>query len=252
MENQIITIKETKIGNEDVNAVDARELHGFLEVKRDFTTWIKSQIVRCRLKEKRDFEVFTEKGVNPNGGRPVSLYVMSVDAAKHISMVSGTEKGFQAREYFIECEKKLKSKEKTPELDPISRDLKAAVSIAETLGLKDNQALLSANGVVKDIHGFDCMEKFNIKAFISKDQTQYFTVTVLGKKLGISAFKFNRLLQDAGMQVANRDSKDKLVWSVTDKGKPFSQLSDTRKKHSDGSPVTQIKWAESVLDKIKR
>lgn len=32
-----------------------------------------------------------------------------------------------------------------------------------------------------------------------------------------------------------------------DKGKEFSRLFDTKKQHTDGSPIMQVKWAESVL-----
>lgn len=39
--NQLIKIESKTIGNEKVNAVNARELHEFLEVKEHFTDWIK-------------------------------------------------------------------------------------------------------------------------------------------------------------------------------------------------------------------
>lgn len=35
-------------------------------------------------------------------------YLLSIDMAKELSMISKTEKGKEARKYFIECEKKLK------------------------------------------------------------------------------------------------------------------------------------------------
>lgn len=89
-------------------AVNARDLHIFLEVGRDFTNWMKDQIERCDLVENQDYEVFAEKGENPKGGRPSKEYALSINAAKEISMMSQTEKGKQARRYFIACEEKLK------------------------------------------------------------------------------------------------------------------------------------------------
>ena len=43
-------------------AVNARELHSFLGVGKDFSSCIKKQIERCDLVEFQDFEVFTQKG----------------------------------------------------------------------------------------------------------------------------------------------------------------------------------------------
>lgn len=45
---------------------------------------------------------------NPNGGRPLTEYALTIDSAKEISMMEGNEKGKQARRYFINCEQRLK------------------------------------------------------------------------------------------------------------------------------------------------
>ena len=90
-------------------AVSARELHSFLESKRDFSNWIKDRIEKYGFIENQDFEVFNKFGENPNGGRPQIEYALSIDCAKEISMVEGNEKGKQARRYFIECEKKAQN-----------------------------------------------------------------------------------------------------------------------------------------------
>ncbi len=89
-------------------AVSARELHTFLESKRDFSNWIKDRIKRCDLIENQDFEVFNNFGENPNGGRPLTEYALTIETAKEISMVENNSKGKQARRYFIGCEKTLK------------------------------------------------------------------------------------------------------------------------------------------------
>jgi len=49
------------------------------------------------------------------------------------------------------------------------------------------------------------------------------------------------------MQKKTRDHKKRLVWIVTDSGKDYCQLIDTNKKHSDGTPIHQIKWCEDVF-----
>ncbi len=86
-------------------AVNARELHAFLGVGKDFSSWIKERISKYEFVENQDFEVFTEIGENPNGGRPTIEYALSIDMAKELSMVENNERGRQARKYFIECEK---------------------------------------------------------------------------------------------------------------------------------------------------
>lgn len=101
--NEIIKITEQN----GRRAVSARELHDFLGSKKDFSSWIKDRIEKYGFVENQDFEVFTNLGENPLGGRPLIEYALSVDMAKEISMVEGTERGKQARQYFIQCEKQL-------------------------------------------------------------------------------------------------------------------------------------------------
>ena len=38
---ELVIISEAQIGNEKINAVDARDLHEFLELNENFSEWIK-------------------------------------------------------------------------------------------------------------------------------------------------------------------------------------------------------------------
>ena len=49
-----------------------------------------------------------EQNPKPLGGRPSKDYFLSIETAKEISMLQRTEKGKEARRYFIECERQLK------------------------------------------------------------------------------------------------------------------------------------------------
>lgn len=73
-------------------AVSARLLYLFLESKQQFTDWIKIRIEQCDLIENQDFEVFQNFMKNPNGGRPLTEYALTIDSAKEISMMEGNEK----------------------------------------------------------------------------------------------------------------------------------------------------------------
>ena len=96
--------------NGENKVVNARYLHAFLEIGKDFSSWVKVQIQRCDLVENQDYQVFTQKGENLLGGRPSVEYALSIEAAKEIAMMSQTPKGKMARRYFIECERRLMTK----------------------------------------------------------------------------------------------------------------------------------------------
>lgn len=109
-----LKITEQNIGQEIIQAVSARELHKALEIGRDFSSWIKP--ILEDFIEDLDYLVFPETGENPNGGRPSIEYAVSMDVAKHISMLSRTPKGKEIRRYFIECEKRLKEPKSMAEI----------------------------------------------------------------------------------------------------------------------------------------
>ncbi|MBB4077329.1 phage anti-repressor protein [Bartonella fuyuanensis] len=107
--NTLIKISEQAVGQEIIQTVNARELHVFLEVKRDFSNWIKDRINKYSFLKNQDYIVFANFGENLQGGRPSTEYHITLDMAKELSMVERNEKGRQARRYFIECEKKLRN-----------------------------------------------------------------------------------------------------------------------------------------------
>ena len=105
---ELIKIESNIIGAEEVNSVNAKELHGVLGIKKDFSSWMKNQINTLGLEENVDYIVFTKKGENPKlGGRPQKEYIITTDTAKHISMASRTPKGKEVRSYFIRVEKEM-------------------------------------------------------------------------------------------------------------------------------------------------
>ncbi len=87
--------------------VSARELYSFLEVKTDFSDWCK-RMFDYGFTENQDYtKVFPKNEENPKGGRPSVDYALTLDCAKQIAMLQRNDKGRQARQYFIECEKNL-------------------------------------------------------------------------------------------------------------------------------------------------
>jgi len=101
---ELIKISQELIGDETVNSVDARELYETLELTKDFSNWIKSQIKSLGLEENIDYITFKQSST---GGRPTTEYILTTDTAKHISMASRTPKGKEVRSYFIAIEKEF-------------------------------------------------------------------------------------------------------------------------------------------------
>ncbi|QHJ82924.1 antA/AntB antirepressor family protein [uncultured Bartonella sp.] len=102
------TVSNGKIGGEQIQTVNARDLHAFLENGDKFATWIKDKIETYNFVENQDFMSFSENTEKPKGGRPSKEYAISLDMAKELAMVERNEKGKQARQYFIECERRAK------------------------------------------------------------------------------------------------------------------------------------------------
>lgn len=88
--------------------VSGRELHEFLEVGTPYDKWF-PRMCEYGFSEGTDFSTFLSEST---GGRPKTNHAMTLDMAKEISMIQRTEKGKQARQYFIEVEKEYKEVQK--------------------------------------------------------------------------------------------------------------------------------------------
>lgn len=87
----------------------ARDLHEFLEVSTRYNDWFK-RMCEYGFDEDIDYQAITQKRVTAQGNEiGYTDHQLTLDMAKEISMLQRNEKGKQARHYFIECEKKLKS-----------------------------------------------------------------------------------------------------------------------------------------------
>lgn len=94
---ELIRIDRSEISGAAVQTVNARDLHSFLGVRKDFSDWIKAQVTRAHLVENEDFLIFPQKGENSGRGRPTSDYALTLEAGKHIAMMAGTPKGLPAQ-----------------------------------------------------------------------------------------------------------------------------------------------------------
>ena len=96
--NELITV------NFDTQTVSARELHNALGIEKRFSAWFETN--SQGFVEGEDFtSVLSSTVVNNGAKRELQDYDLSVDMAKHICLMSRTEKGKQCRQYLIDLEK---------------------------------------------------------------------------------------------------------------------------------------------------
>lgn len=126
------------------------------------------------------------------------------------------------------------------------RLLPTMVRAARACGLDKNAAAISANQAVAKLTGANVMQLLGHTHMESEQQVRFFTPTELGERLNLSGRKINMLLADAGLQAKKND-----VWVPLSAAEGFFRLFDTGKRHGDGIPVQQLKWAEGVLPLIQ-
>lgn len=102
--NYLIPVEKDEQGNV---VVSGRELHDFLEINTPYTQWFE-RMVGYGFDENVDFIGLSQKSEKPIGGRPQQDHALTLDMAKEISMIQRTERGKQARQYFLEVEKRYR------------------------------------------------------------------------------------------------------------------------------------------------
>ena len=115
--------------------VSARDLHRALGISKRFSMWFETN--SQGFIENEDFtSVLSSTVVNNGALRELQDYKLSVDMAKHICLMSRTEKGKLIRQYFIDLEKAWNTPEQI-----FARALKMADKKIESLK-SDNAALI--------------------------------------------------------------------------------------------------------------
>lgn len=145
VDDGLIPVMKANIGGDEVNAVDAKILYSFLNVKTPFNKWIDRRIKEYEFLINSDFQTFLSKST---GGRKATEYILSFDMAKELSMVENNAKGREARRYFIDCEKRLRAIEKA-KINPscqIQQQLEEAVRTKAAIGDKKVASALAKAG----------------------------------------------------------------------------------------------------------
>ena len=135
----------------------------------------------------------------------------------------------------------------------MARDFDAYHHLARAFGLEGNQALLKADKTVRKLCGASPMALLEIE-LKSPDNEALLIATEIGKKLDppISAKNVNLHLAAMGFQERVEYRTGKFEWRLTEKGKAYGSYLDTGKVHSNGTPIQQIKWKESIFPLVQK
>lgn len=130
-------------------------------------------------------------------------------------------------------------------IQKVAITFEALLKIATLAGFEGNQAVLSADKGTQKLIGVSPLKLIDSTHLVAAKQELTLNPTQLGQLMvePKSARKVNSLLQEKGLQEKVADQ-----WVATEKGRVFSELLDTGKKHSDGTPIKQLKWFQSVLN----
>ena len=238
--NNLITITKQTIGNDEINAVDARDLHGFLESKQEFTNWIKKRIKEYNFQGFQDFISYDKKIKRDVGASIRKEYTISIDMAKELSMVERNAKGKEARKYFIQCEKDLTT---PPQIMTPSALLKEELTIFELLEVPKHLAQIESIKQVKKISGVDLSYAILLAPAQNeiKAEDVMLEPTELGKQFNLSGVKMNKRLRSLDLQYKSGND-----WKPTEEGEKISSRHSWSAGNKSGY---NLKWN---LAEIKR
>lgn len=212
--NQLINVWQTERGNQ---AVNARELHAFLGVGRDFSTWIKNKIEKYDFVENKDYcrlyydslsgerVPFPQTGVEENKGFPKYKieFVLTLNMAKELAMVENNEKGKEARKYFIECEERFRTmKELTHKLSPEELKWKKWEYLSKTLEKINDEKQIKAitSAFLKEVTGDE------IVPYEKTDRKTYYATEISGMLKSSMALRLQRVwLEDLPISMTSRE-----------------------------------------------
>ena len=239
-QEELLKIKKNKGGdfiNElikiDINTnlepiVSGRELHKALEVQSNYTTWFK-RMCEYGFVENTDYSTcFPNLESENHGGQNMQDHLIKLDMAKEICMIQRTERGKEARQYFIQIEKDYNSPEKI-----MARALRIAEQELSTLRLENK---------VKDQQIAELQPKATYYDLILQCR-DLLSMTEIAKDYGMSATGFNKMLYEFGIQY-----KQSGVWFLYAKyqSEGYTQTKTQNYNRPDGTQGarTHMYWTQ--------
>lgn len=212
--------------------VSGRNLHEILEVQSNYTTWFK-RMCEYGFDENVDYKAVFQNWKTAQGNETQQIdHIIKMDMAKEICMIQRTEKGKQARQYFIQIEKDYNSPEKimaralqiaqkeisSLKIECASMKPKAlfadAVSASHTsILIGDLAKLLRQNGI--DIGANRLFDWLREQGFLMKSGSSRNMPTQRSMEQGLFEIKESSYINAEGVTVVTKTTK------VTGKGQIY-------------------------------
>ena len=250
MKEELIKITTNENG---VQCVSARELHEFLEIGKVFGAWI-NDMIGYGFEENVDYTTYWSDSKNGNAveylGSPQKMsargytkeYIITIDMAKELSMIQRTEKGKQARLYFIECEKKLKT-----QVPQLTEEQKLALLVFEggfsAVEASKKMVELQTKPLLETIETQKPKVEY-VDKFMNGDGL--FLISEIAKKVGITAVRANNILKEN--KIIYKNGKKYYPYAKTPKDWYGYQESVGK----DGAVYSQLKWTSKGVYEITK
>lgn len=158
-------------------AVMGRDLHAFLEVGAEYRHWF-PRMVAYGFEEGKDYAVKNDRVQDTLGREREALnHIVTLDMAKEISMIQRTDKGKQARQYFIECERRAKEPAELSPEEIMARAIKVADHTIKELEAKTADQALALEAAKPKVEYYDHCVSIESDVMTVKDWGAHFGLT---------------------------------------------------------------------------
>jgi len=208
---QVIRVDENSM------TISARDLHEALEIQKRFSAWFESNAKG--FVEGEDFtSVPTSTVVNNGASRELEDYQLTVDMAKHLCLMSHTEKGKECRQYLIDLEKAWNTPEQimARALRMADKTIASLQNQVKQFSIQNSQLLVDKQVMQPKADYFDELVDRNLLS----------SFTEVSKELGIKRNTLIKFLLDHGY--IYRDKKGNLLPKANSKSDGLFEVKQCR------------------------
>ena len=242
--------------HDGVAVTTSRNIAAVFEKRHDVVLRDIRNIIAANTDADFNLHNFVEVDYTDAKGRTYQEYLLTRDGAMMLIMSYTGPKAMALKTAYIkrfnEMELQLMAMQGTilqPQTDPAAIPLKDLLEVTkivlEPAGIEGNQLTLALDKVVKSETGKSALALAGVQ-LIAPTQEQLLNPTQLGKELGLSAKAVNKKLAAMGYQTKNDNG-----WELTAKGiEAGGVFLDTNKRHSNGTPIRQLKWPANIASQL--
>lgn len=214
--------------------VSGRHLHMFLLVKTRYNDWF-ARMLEYGFQEGKDYYSKMSNRSDGKAGKPQTDHELTLDMAKELCMLQRTDRGKEARQYFIQIEKEWNSPEKLM--------ARALIAANKQLEFKSQQVkeLTETCSQQQQMIG-ELKPKADYVDRILKSDSLV-TITQIAKDYGMSGKAMNKALHD--LHIIYNCNRQWLLYSQHQaKGYTFSETVDIPLDDGTSKVVMNTKWTQ--------